>query len=154
MKHPAVWCHKIWNMNFENGSLLVPLSVALAGFDRADIRLGDPALVCGAGSIGLITLPCLRAAGACPLVITDIDAGSLKFAKELVPRVITYQVSIGKPVEEYAAGIIEAFDGIRPRVAMECLSVESLVESAIWSVKFGGKGFVSGSGRTRRMSLS
>src|SRR5271156_2160991 len=147
VKHPAVWCHKIGDMSFENGSLLEPLSVALAGVNRAGVRLGDPALVCGAGPIGLVTLLCLQAAGACPLVITDIDAGRLKFAKELVPRVATYLVPMGKSAEECAAGIVEAFDGIRPRVAMECTGVESSINSAIWSVKFGGKVFVIGVGR-------
>jgi L-iditol 2-dehydrogenase len=147
IKHPAVWCHQIGDMSFENGSLLEPLSVALAGMDRAGIRLGDPVLVCGAGPIGLMTLLCCEAAGACPLVITDIDAGRLKFAKDLCPRAITYQIPMGKSAEECADGIIEAMGGIRPRVAMECTGVESSVASAIWSVKFGGKVFIIGVGK-------
>jgi len=147
VKHPAVWCHKIGDMSFENGSLLEPLSVALAGMDRAGVRLGDPVLVCGAGPIGLVTLLCCEAAGACPLVVTDIDAGRLKFAQELVPRATTYQVPLGKSAEECAAGIVEAFGGMRPRVAMECTGVESSVASAIWSVRFGGKVFVIGVGK-------
>ena len=147
IKHPAVWCHKIGDMSYENGSLLEPLSVALAGMNRADIRLGDPMLICGAGPIGLVTLLCCEAAGACPLVITDIDAGRLKFAKNLCPRVITYQIPMGKSAEECASGIVEAMGGIRPRVAMECTGVESSVASAIWSVKFGGKVFIIGVGK-------
>ncbi|OAP56126.1 L-arabinitol 4-dehydrogenase [Fonsecaea erecta] len=147
VKHPAVWCHKIGNMSYENGSLLEPLSVALAGMDRAGIRLGDPVLVCGAGPIGLVTLLCCAAAGACPLLITDIDEGRLKFAKSLVPRVTTFQVPRGVSAEECAEQIVSAMGGIRPRVAMECTGVESSVNSAIWSVKFGGKVFVIGVGK-------
>lgn len=147
LKHPAVWCHQIGDMSFENGSLLEPLSVALAGVQRAGIRLGDPVVVCGAGPIGLMTLLCCQAAGACPLVITDIEAGRLKFARDLVPSVTTYQIPMGKSAEECAAGIIDAMKGIRPAVAMECTGVESSVASAIWSVKFGGKVFVIGVGK-------
>lgn len=147
VKHPAAWCHKIGDMSYENGSLLEPLSVALAGMDRAGVSLGDPALICGAGPIGLMTLLCCQAAGACPLVITDIDAGRLKFAHELVPRAITYQIQTGKSPEENANGIVEAFGGERPRLAMECTGVESSVSTAIWSVKFGGKVFVIGVGK-------
>lgn len=147
VKHPAVWCHKIGDMSFENGSLLEPLSVALAGIQRAGVRLGDPVLICGAGPIGLVSLLCCQAAGACPLVITDIDAGRLQFAKDLVPHVSTYQVPMGKSAEECADGIIEAMGSIRPAVAIECTGVESSVASAIWSVKFGGKVFIIGVGK-------
>lgn len=147
VNHPAVWCHKIGNMSYENGSLLEPLSVALAGMERADVKLGDPVVVCGAGPIGLISLLCCAAAGACPIVVTDIDAGRLEFAKSLVPGVRTYQVGLKKTVEENAEGIIAAADGIKPRVALECTGVESSIASAVWSVKFGGKVFIIGVGK-------
>jgi L-iditol 2-dehydrogenase len=147
VKHPAVWCHKIGDMSFENGSLLEPLSVALAGMERAGVKLGDPVLICGAGPIGLVTLLCAEAAGACPIVITDIAESRLQFAKDLCPRAITYQIPMGKTAEECAEGIIAAAGGIKPRVAMECTGVESSVASAIFSVRFGGKVFVIGVGK-------
>ncbi|CBF88481.1 hypothetical protein AN0942.2 [Aspergillus nidulans FGSC A4] len=155
VNHPAVWCHKIGDMSYEDGALLEPLSVSLAAVERSGLRLGDPCLITGAGPIGLITLLSARAAGATPLVITDIDEGRLKFAKELVPEVRTYKVEIGFSAEETAEGIINAFndgqgagpDALRPRIALECTGVESSVASAIWSVKFGGKVFVIGVGK-------
>lgn len=146
VNHPAVWCHKIGDMSYENGSMLEPLSVALAGLQRAKVELGDAVLVCGAGPIGLITLLCCKAAGACPLVITDIDEGRLKFAKELCPSVITHKVERATP-EESAQAIVASFGGIEPAVAIECTGVESSVASAIWAVKFGGKVFVVGVGK-------
>ncbi|KAK2030231.1 alcohol dehydrogenase GroES-like domain-containing protein [Colletotrichum zoysiae] len=146
VNHPAVWCHKIGNMSYENGAMLEPLSVALAGMQRAGVRLGDPVLVCGAGPIGLITLLCAKAAGACPLVITDIDDGRLAFAKELVPTAITHKVGRGT-AEEEAKRIVESFGGIEPAVAMECTGVESSIASAVWASKFGGKVFIIGVGR-------
>ncbi|KAL1978156.1 hypothetical protein VTN31DRAFT_1015 [Thermomyces dupontii] len=155
VNHPAIWCHKIGDMSFEKGALLEPLSVALAGMDRAGVKLGDPVLVAGAGPIGLVSLLCVKAAGAAPIVITDIDEGRLRFAKELVPSVRTCKVAVDRTPEENAAGILDALndghgdapDAIRPRVALECTGVESSVASAIWSVKFGGKVFVIGVGK-------
>ncbi|PYI07143.1 GroES-like protein [Aspergillus sclerotiicarbonarius CBS 121057] len=155
VNHPAIWCHKIGDMSYEDGALLEPLSVSLAGIERSGLRLGDPCLVTGAGPIGLITLLSARAAGASPIVITDIDDGRLEFAKSLVPDVRTYKVQIGLSAEQNAEGIINVFnDGegsgpgaLRPRIAMECTGVESSVASAIWSVKFGGKVFVIGVGK-------
>ena len=127
--------------------MLEPLSVALAAMERSGVKLGDPVLVCGAGPIGLITLLCCRAAGAEPIVVTDIDEGRLKFAKELVPSARTYKVERGVGPEQVAQDVIKAAGGIKPAVALECTGVESSVNSAIWSVKFGGKVFVIGVGK-------
>ena len=147
VNHPAIWCHKIDDMSFENGALLEPLSVALAGMERSGVRLGDPVLICGAGPIGLITLLCCRAAGAEPIVITDIDEGRLKFAKDLVPSVRTHHVQMGASAEASAKTVVSAMDGIEPSVALECTGVESSVATAIWAVKFGGTVFVIGVGK-------
>ncbi|KAJ9130421.1 L-arabinitol 4-dehydrogenase [Pleurostoma richardsiae] len=146
VNHPAVWCHKIGSMSWEDGAMLEPLSVALAGIQRAGITLGDPVLVCGAGPIGLITLICAKAAGACPIVITDIDDGRLAFAKEVCPSVITHKVE-RLTAEESAGRIVESFGGVEPKLALECTGVESSINAAIWAVKFGGKVFVIGVGR-------
>lgn len=82
-------------MSFEEGALLEPLSVALAGIERAGLRLGDPLVICGAGPIGLVSLLAAHAAGAAPLVITDLDENRLEMAKRLVPRVRTVKVASG-----------------------------------------------------------
>ncbi|MCJ1229626.1 L-arabinitol 4-dehydrogenase [Toensbergia leucococca] len=147
VNHLGVWCHKIGDMSFENGAMLEPLSVALAAMERSGVRLGDPVLICGAGPIGLITLLCCRAAGAEPIVITDIDEGRLKFAKELIPSVRTYKVERGVSAEDAASDIVKTAGGIRLTIALECTGVESSVATAIWSVKFGGKVFIIGVGR-------
>ncbi|KLU81300.1 sorbitol dehydrogenase [Magnaporthiopsis poae ATCC 64411] len=120
VNHPAVWCHKIGDI---------------------------PTLVCGAGPIGLITLLCAKAAGACPIVITDIDEGRLRFAKELCPDVITHKVEGRPSAEEAAKQIVAAMGGMEPAVAMECTGVESSIAAAVWAAKFGGKVFVIGVGR-------
>lgn len=146
VNHPAVWCHKIGAMSYENGALLEPLSVALAGIKRAQITVGDPVLICGAGPIGLITLAVVKAAGACPIVITDIDEGRLKFANEFEPSVIVHKVE-RLSAEESAKKIVEKFGGIEPAVAIECTGVESSINAAIWASKFGGKVFIIGVGR-------
>ncbi|KAL8709685.1 MAG: hypothetical protein Q9220_005625 [cf. Caloplaca sp. 1 TL-2023] len=147
VNHPAVWCHKIDSMSYEQGALLEPLSVALAGMERSGVALGDSVLICGAGPIGLITLLCCQAAGACPIVITDIDEGRLKYASQLCPRVRTYKADPSLSPPDAAAQIIKNANGTKPAVALECTGVESSVAAAIYSVKFGGKVFVIGVGK-------
>ncbi|MCJ1309662.1 L-arabinitol 4-dehydrogenase [Agyrium rufum] len=147
VNHPAVWCHKIGAMSFESGSMLEPLSVALAGMERSGVKLGDPVLICGAGPIGLVSLLCCAAAGAQPIAITDLDEGRLKFAQGLCPRARTYQVKRGIPAEECSKEIVSLMSDTRPAIALECSGVESSINTAIWSVKFGGKVFVIGVGK-------
>ncbi|KAI0048201.1 GroES-like protein [Auriscalpium vulgare] len=150
--HPAVWCHKLPpTMTYEDGSLLEPLSVALAAVERANLKLGDVAVICGAGPIGLVTLLCARAAGAEPIVITDIDQGRLDFAQKLVagqPGTLrTYLVERGKTEEDVAEGIKLTLGGLEPDVALECTGVESSIASVIHAVRFGGTVFVVGVGK-------
>ncbi|KAF2680969.1 GroES-like protein [Lentithecium fluviatile CBS 122367] len=148
LKHPAVWCHKLPdNLSYEDGAMLEPLSVALAGMDRAGVRLGDPVVVCGAGPIGLVTALCCKAAGAAPLVITDIDAGRLAFAKELIPNLLTHKVEFSHSPDDFRAAILKLTGNIEPAIAMECTGVESSITGAIQTVKFGGKVFVIGVGK-------
>ena len=103
-------------MSFEDGALLEPLSVALAGIERAQLRLGQAVIICGAGPIGLVTLLCARAAGAEPVLITDIDAGRLAFAKQLVeghPGTLhTLLVERSKSVDELGSAIASSMASI------------------------------------------
>jgi len=134
-------------MSFEDGALLEPLSVALAGMQRANITLGDGVLVCGAGPIGLVTLACVRAAGAEPVVVTDIDEGRLAFAREFCPGVRTLKVEMGDSPEQFAEKVTKLGEGVEPAICMECTGVESSISGAIHAAKFGGKVFVIGVGR-------
>jgi L-iditol 2-dehydrogenase len=147
--HPAVWCHKLpASLSYEDGALLEPLSVALAAVERANLRLGDAALICGAGPIGLTTLLCARAAGAHPLVITDLDIRRLAFAETLAPgRVRALHVTPDEAPEALAARVVEAMGGTEPDVALECTGAEASIGAAIQAVRFGGTVFVVGVGK-------
>lgn len=118
-------------MTFEEGALLEPLSVALAGIDRSGLRIGDKLAICGAGPIGLIALLSAHAAGAAPIVITDIDESRLAFARSLVPRVRTVHVQKGEDPKTVGDNIKKAL-GQEAKLVIECTGVESSIHSGIY----------------------
>lgn len=148
--HPAQWLHRLPdNVSFEEGSLCEPLAVALAGIERSGLRLGDSVLIwyihhlhsikciiythwypcSGAGPIGLVSLLSARAAGAEPIVITDLFQSRLDFAKKLVPGVRTVLIKRGTTPKESAEEIKQAANG-PVKVTLECTGVESSVHTA------------------------
>ncbi|WVR06191.1 hypothetical protein IAU60_003221 [Kwoniella sp. DSM 27419] len=144
--HPVSWLHRLPdNVSYEEGSLCEPLAVALAGLERAGTKLGDTVVICGAGPIGLVTLLAAHASGCTPIVLTDLVASRLEFAKTLVPSVKTVQIQRDWSPEAVAEKI-RAAAGTDIRVALECTGFESSIKGAIFSVVFGGKVFVIGVG--------
>ncbi|KAI1413304.1 sorbitol dehydrogenase [Hypoxylon sp. FL1857] len=149
--HPAKWLYKIPDdLTYTEGALLEPLSVILHGINGANVKLGRPALICGAGPIGLVALAAARASGAHPLVITDIDQGRLDFAKDFVPQCQTYRINSKLSAEENAREIRKLYgedEYSAPASVMECTGVESSVCTAAFSVRRGGTLMVIGVGR-------
>ncbi|KAF8239390.1 GroES-like protein [Tricholoma matsutake] len=149
--HPAEWLHRLPDeVSLEEGALCEPLAVALAGIERADLRLGDPVLVCGAGPIGLVSLLSARAAGAEPIVITDLFQSRLDFAKKLVPGVRTVLIQRGMSPKEQAEQVRAVAGGFL-KLALECTGVESSVHTAVYSMQFGGKVFIIGVGKSEQL---
>jgi len=56
---------------------------AMYGIRRTQIQLGEPAAVLGQGIVGLITAQLSRLAGACPVVVTDVDDSRLEYSKAM-----------------------------------------------------------------------
>jgi L-iditol 2-dehydrogenase len=138
-------------MSFTEGALLEPLSVVLHGVERAPLRLGQPALICGAGPIGLIALAAAKASGAFPLVITDVEAARLAFAKLFVPECETFLVPMKGLPEEHAAGIrtlfVDTLGSEEPAVVYECTGVQSSIHTAMLACKRAGVVCIIGVGR-------
>ncbi len=73
------------NLDFEEGALTEPLAcVAHAVLSTPTIAPGDTAVIAGPGTIGLLTLQIVKAAGARAVILgTDVDAHRLKLARAL-----------------------------------------------------------------------
>ncbi|KAM0818466.1 putative Chaperonin 10-like protein [Seiridium cardinale] len=149
--HPAKWLYKIPdNITWAEAALLEPLSVVLHGVKTGGLSLGKPALICGAGPIGLIALAAARASGAHPIVITDLEPKRLAFARDFIPDCITYQVDRTLSSEENATAVRRLYGNneyAAPATVLECTGVESSIILGTYAVRRGGVVCVIGVGR-------
>lgn len=82
--YPASWTFKLpSNMKTDDGALMEPLSVGIHATAQAEARMGQTAIVLGAGPIGAVTILSLKARGVTQIIVTDLVDERLKKAKEL-----------------------------------------------------------------------
>jgi L-iditol 2-dehydrogenase len=70
-------------VDFRSAAMVEPLTVALHGIERVTVNAGATAIVFGAGTIGLLTLQCLKARGIGKVYVVDIIDEKLNIAKSL-----------------------------------------------------------------------
>jgi L-iditol 2-dehydrogenase len=96
--------------------------VAVHGVGLTPIRLGDRAVVVGAGMIGVLVVQALRAAGCAHVVAIDPVESRLKMASELG-----------------ATEVRTSGDGLKDMdMALECVGATEPVQTAIGCVRKGG----------------
>src|SRR5213083_2277235 len=71
------------NFPFAEAAMLEAVAVAIHGVNLAQLAPNSTALVVGAGTIGILTLQALRAAGCSKVFVTDVDTQRLALAKKL-----------------------------------------------------------------------
>ena len=72
------------NVTFEQAACIEPITVAIHGIERAGaIDSGKSAIVYGCGTIGILTMQCLKAKGLERVYVIDIDEHKLALAKKL-----------------------------------------------------------------------
>lgn len=111
--------------------MLEPVAVALHAVHVSQMRVGEAALVIGAGMIGLLTLQAARALGADRVLIADVDETRLKLAKSLgASETLQFSGSdLAREVIARTGGVFLAF---------EAVGRQETVDAAITSVRKGG----------------
>lgn len=133
--HPARFLHRLpAGMSYALGALVEPLSVGYNAVRRAAVYLGQPVVVAGAGPIGLAAALSARAAGASPLLITDLDENKLVQAAQF--GFATLQVG-DEGRTETAARIREAL-GCAPQLVLECTGSAASINAACYALEEGG----------------
>ncbi len=82
--HPAKWTYKLPDtMDTIEGALIEPLAVGMHAANRSGIKLGQNALILGAGCIGLMTLEACLARGVQKITIADLHSNRLTMAEKI-----------------------------------------------------------------------
>jgi L-iditol 2-dehydrogenase len=101
--HEAALCFKLPdNVSTMEGALIEPLAVGFHAALTSEAKIGQTALVTGAGCIGLVSMLALKALGVSRVFVTDV-----------VPRRLEKAAALG------ASAIINAAEGNVPRVVNE-----------------------------------
>jgi L-iditol 2-dehydrogenase len=120
------------NISFPEAALLEAVAVAVHAVSLAESVPKRTALVIGAGTIGLLCLQALRAAGCSRIFVADIDASRLGLAKELgATTVLSPELEFAKQVAHLTGG--EGVD-----LAVEAVGRNETVGTAIDAVRKGG----------------
>ena len=113
--------------------LLEPLSVAVHAVRRTGVSPDDTAVVVGTGMVGLLVVQVLRAYGCERVIGVDIDPGHLALAEKLGAE------TISGDAEGVAAAVFERTSGVGADLAIEVVGISDAVQTAIASVRKGGR---------------
>jgi L-iditol 2-dehydrogenase len=119
-------------VTFVQAAMLEPLSVAFHAASLPKIKLGDSAVVVGAGMIGLLVIRALRLAGCGLIVAVDLDEARLAAAKQ-------FGADISLVAGPDVAAQVQAMTGSRGAdLGFEVVGVTAAVQTALASVRKGG----------------
>ncbi len=120
-------------LSFEPAALLETLSVAVHAVRRAGVSPGDTAAVVGTGMVGLLVVQVLRAYGCERVIGVDLDAGRLALAERFGAD------PVSGDAEAVATAVQERTGGAGADLAIEVVGVSAAVQTAIASVRKGGR---------------
>jgi (R,R)-butanediol dehydrogenase/meso-butanediol dehydrogenase/diacetyl reductase len=109
-----------------------PATVAFHAVRASALRLGDVAVVQGAGPIGLSTLQWVRAAGAGRVVVVEPNEGRRALAAALGAH------DVVEPGEAATQLVLERTHGLGADVVYECVGRASAIQAAVDLARRGG----------------
>jgi len=128
------------SMNYDEGALVEPLTVACHALRRSGIELKNKnILILGAGTIGNLVAQVAKAKGAAKVMITDISKFRLNLAKECGID-ITLDVSKYDLKEE----IVKEFGVKKADLILECVGSQVTINDAINNARKGSDIIVVG----------
>lgn len=121
------------SVTYVQAAVVEPLSVAVHAASVSKLRLGDHVVIVGAGTIGLLLLQVIKAAGATEIIVVDLDESRLKTAEKLGAS-----CTVNSSEEDVAAVIAARTENRGADIAFEAVGISPTLNTAIDSVRLGG----------------
>ncbi|MFO7964615.1 MAG: zinc-binding dehydrogenase [Desulfobacterales bacterium] len=102
-------------ISYEQAAFIEPLSVSVDAVRRARLLLGDRVVIQGAGTIGLFTMQCAKAAGAKKTIVTEISDSRLKTAEDLGADEV-----VDAKTTDVLQRVGELTEGFGPDIVFDC----------------------------------
>jgi len=127
------------NFPTEAGALIEPLAVGLHAVKKAGNIVGQTVVVVGAGTIGLCTIMCAKAAGAGRIIALEMSSARKKKALEVGASIVI------DPSEcDAIAEVRTLTGGYGADVSFECIGNKSTAKLAIDVIRKAGKSVMVG----------
>lgn len=123
------------NIDFDEGALTEPISVALHAVRRFGVDIGDKTAVFGCGPIGLAVAQWLRIYGAEKIFLVDIQQKKLEYAEKIFGFNETINAKYKDPVKE----ILDRTNGLGVDLCIETAGTPITFEQCIRAVRKFGK---------------
>jgi len=131
--HDAALCFKLPDgMSTLEGALIEPLAVGFHAACLGNARIGQTAVVTGAGCIGLVSMMALKAMGVSPVYVSDVMPNRLKKAAELGASAV-----IDAAAEDMVQAVLRRTEGAGCDLVIETSGVEASVQQAVRMAKKG-----------------
>ncbi len=121
------------SLSFEKAAFAEPVAIALHAVNLAPETFDEPAIVVGAGLIGLLVIQALKARGWQKIIAVDLDESRLALAKELGAS-----LAFSAKQENLAAELRVVCGGDGAGVSFEVVGATGPVDLAARSVRKGG----------------
>jgi len=115
----------------EEAAQVEPSTVAFHAVRKSGLRLGDIAVVQGAGPIGLVTMQWVRAAGAGEIIVVEPNEARRQLAADLGATVTTTP-------DEVADIVADRTRGRGADIVYECVGRPQTIQSAVDLARRGG----------------
>jgi len=120
------------SMSFEDAALIEPLAVGVHAVRRSELKIGNKAIVFGAGTIGLLTMQAIKSAGSSHIIVVDPIESRLKVALNMGADEAIKPDELDKIVEN-------KLGSERADIIFDCVGIEDTINKAIVIARPGSK---------------
>ncbi|MGE7021714.1 2,3-butanediol dehydrogenase [Solibacillus cecembensis] len=121
------------NVSLEEGALVEPTAVSFYAVRESKLKTGDTAIIYGAGPIGLLTLICVKAAGAAKIIVVDISEERLQKAQQLGATMV-----LRGDQDDLIPTILSATNG-GADVIYDCAGAQQTINNVLYTTKLGAQ---------------